>query len=192
MPEPAASRNSPATPAVQPPIDGGPQIPLLRWPAEDDRRRLLAALGEPRLLLVATDATPPALLDDLELWIPDGAAPDAILDAVAALQGKVHKRESHPILDADGLLWFRGRWVAVSDTQIPVVDLLARNYNRLVHNDDIQAAYRDAGGGSSPASLRTLLRRIGQRLTQVGLKLRVVRTRGVMLTTPDDSDAQGA
>jgi hypothetical protein len=45
---------------------------------------------------------------------------------------------------------------------------------------------------SSPASLRTLIRRIGQRLTKLGLKLRVVRSRGVMLTISDDSDAQGA
>jgi len=185
MPDPAAYTDPSAT---RPPTHGAPPVPLLRWPAEDERRHQLAALGEPRLLLVAPDATPPALLDDLELWIPDGADPDTILNAVTALHEKVREKDSQPVLDDDGLLWFRGRWVAVSDTQIPVVDLLVRNYQRLVHNDDIQAAYHEAGGGPSPASLRTLIRRIGQRLTQVGLKLHVVRTRGVMLATQDSPE----
>lgn len=189
MPDPAAYTDPSATrPPAQPSTYGAPLVPLLRWPAEDERRHQLAALGEPRLLLVAPDATPPALLDDLELWIPDGADPDTILNAVTALHEKVREKDSQPVLDDDGLLWFRGRWVAVSDTQIPVVDLLVRNYQRLVHNDDIQAAYHEAGGGPSPASLRTLIRRIGQRLTQVGLKLHVVRTRGVMLATQDSAE----
>jgi hypothetical protein len=191
-PEPAASADPPTVePLTQPTVHDPPQIPLLRWPTQDDRRHRLAALGKPRLLLVPPDSTPPALLDDLELWVHDGDDPDAILAAVTALQDKVRQKDTHPILDTDGLLWFRGRWVAVSDTQIPVVDLLVRNYQRLVHNDDIQAAYRQAGGGTSPASLRTLVRRIGQRLTKVGLKLRVVRTRGVMLTLPDHDRHHG-
>jgi hypothetical protein len=196
MPEPAASADPPVTRSGAPPptaaptspsVHDLPHIPLLRWPIQDDRRRRLVALGEPRLLLVAPGSTPPVLFDDLELWVHDGDGPDAVLAAVTALQEKVRQKDNHPVLDADGLLWFRGRWVAVSDTQIPVVDLLVRNYQRLVRNDDIQAAYRRAGGGTSPASLRTLVRRIGQRLTKIGLKLRVVRTRGVMLTVTEET-----
>lgn len=171
-----------------PPAKRFPDVELLRWPAQEDRRRLLASLGEPRLLLLAPDAPPPELLDDLELWIPEGSDPSVIVTGVTALQRKVVDDDTEPVLDDDGLVWFRGRWVAVSDSQIPVVDLLVHNYKRLVHNDDLSRTYQRGGGSNSPASLRTLVRRVSQRLAMVGLKLHVVRQRGVILADAEAED----
>jgi hypothetical protein len=179
MPDPA-TRTAHVTPDA--PTDGRPPVELLRWPEQDDRRRLLATLGRPRLLLLAPDAPPPTLLDDLELWIPDGSDPNLIATAVTALQQKVLIDDSAPVLDDDGLLWFQGRWVAIPDAQLPVVDLLVRNYKRLVHNDDLRHAYQRAGGSGTYASLRALIGRVNQRLTELGLDLQVIRRRGVLLT----------
>lgn len=180
MPDPAtrADEPRPELATTEP-----PHVELLRWPAQDDRRQLLATLSEPRLLLLAAGTPTPALLDDLELWIPEGSDPTAIVQAVTALQRKALDHDTAPTLDDDGLLWFRGRWVAVSDSQIAVVDLLVQNYQRLVRNEDLSRTYQDNGGSDSPASLRTLIRRVAQRLTKVGLRLHVVRRRGVILAT---------
>jgi hypothetical protein len=179
---PDATTDADRTTAVAP-SDSRPAVELLRWPAQDNRRRLLAALGQPRLLLLAPDAPPPTLIDDLELWIPDGSDPGLIATGLAALQQMVLIDNSKPVLDDDGLLWFQGRWVAVPDAQLPVVDLLVRNYKRLVHNDDLRDAYQSAGGSGTIASLRSLISRVNQRLAQLGLVLEVIRRRGVLLTS---------
>jgi hypothetical protein len=86
-----------------------------------------------------------------------------------------------PTLDDDGLLRFRGRWVPIPDTQIPVVDLLVRNLGRLVRNSDVRAAYEQAGGSGTATSLRSLVYRLGRRVGEVGLRVHVVRSRGLIL-----------
>lgn len=176
MPEPT---NAPA------PTDTLPEVEVLHWPTQEHRRRLLAALGEPRILLLAPNSTPPALIDNLELWIPEGTDPLTIVQGVTKLQKRILEIDAQPVLDDDGLLWFKGRWVAVSDNQIPVVDLLIQNYRRLVRNDDLIRAYQDGGGSGTDASLRNLIRRVATRLANVGLNLHVVRKRGVILATDE-------
>jgi hypothetical protein len=86
-----------------------------------------------------------------------------------------------PTLDADGLLRHRGQWVPIPDTQLLVVELLVRNLGRLVGTDEIRAAYERAGGSGTATSLRSLVHRLGQRVAQVGLRLHVVRSRGLVL-----------
>lgn len=94
-----------------------------------------------------------------------------------------------PVLDEDGLLRFDGRWVAITDIQIPVVDLIVRNHGHLVRNADIQAAYGSAGGSATSGSVRTLVQRLRTRVAAVGLRLHVVRSRGVILE-PDTGREQ--
>lgn len=86
-----------------------------------------------------------------------------------------------PVLDDDGLLRHGGRWVSISDPQIPLVDLLVRNVGRLVSSAEIRATYVAAGGSGSPTSLRSVVHRLGRRVAEVGLCLHVVRGRGVIL-----------
>lgn len=86
-----------------------------------------------------------------------------------------------PSLDEDGLLRHGGRWVAISDAQIPVVRLLLDRFGRLVRDGDLLEAYLDAGGNGSRASMRSLVHRVGRRVGEIGLELRAVRGRGVVL-----------
>lgn len=159
-----------------------PNIEVLHWPTQERRRRLLASLGEPRVLLLAPGSAPPSVIDDLEQWIPEAADPVAIVRGVTNLQHRILHTRAEPILDDDGLVRFRGRWVAVSEAQIPVVEYLIDNYRRLVAHDDLARIYRDNGGAESDASRRNFVRRIAARVAQVGLRIHVVRKRGVILT----------
>jgi DNA-binding response OmpR family regulator len=85
------------------------------------------------------------------------------------------------VLDAHGLLRHAGRWVPISGTQIPLAELLVRNVGRLVTSAEIRNAYTRAGGSGSATSLRSAMHRLGRRVAEVGLRLHVVRGRGVVL-----------
>ena len=60
--------------------------------------------------------------------------------------------------------------------------LLLDHLDRVVRFEAIVAAYEAAGGSGHPASVRTLLSRLGARMRSVGLDLVTVRRRGVLLT----------
>lgn len=97
-------------------------------------------------------------------------------------------RERLAVLDDDGLLRFAGRWVAVPDRQLPLVELLVDRQGTVVKNEALLAAYRRAGG-STNRSLGQLIYRLRIRVRRIGLTLRVVRGRGVMLEPDRDVDS---
>lgn len=109
---------------------------------------------------------------------PPAAAPVA---TAALLVGSADAPGSEPVLDADGLLRHRGRWVPIPDTQLAVVALLVRNLGRLVGKAEVRRAYEEAGGSGTAASLRSVVYRLGRRVDEVGLRLHVVRSRGLVL-----------
>ncbi len=89
--------------------------------------------------------------------------------------------DSRPTLDDDGLLRFRGRWVAVPDAQIPVVRLLVDRFQTTVSDDDLAVAFRGAGDGDVARKLAGALHRLRGRVKECGLALSRVRSRGYIL-----------
>jgi hypothetical protein len=87
-----------------------------------------------------------------------------------------------PHLDEDGLLRLGQSWVAIPDAQLPVVALLVERFDRLVRTELLAAAYVAGGHSGSEESIRSLLSRLGRRIACLGLRLRTVRGRGVVLT----------
>ena len=163
---------------------GIPGVAVVEWPAEDLRRRHLARVGRPRLLLVPVGVHPPSPLDELEDWIRSPADP---IDLMARSQHLWDRAATldvpEPMLDDDGLLWVGEAWVAITDAQLPVVRLLVDNRDRVVRLETLVAAYVEAGGSDLPASVRTLMSRLSNRLGPLGLELVTVRRRGMLLRT---------
>jgi hypothetical protein len=121
-------------------------------------------------------------LDAPVVPMPSPAEPAAAPTPLVGLAGgEAAVDERVPTLDADGLLRHRGKWVPIPDTQLPVVALLVRNLGRLVGNHEVRQAYEGAGGSGSSTSLRSLVYRLGQRVSEVDLRLHVVRSRGLVL-----------
>jgi hypothetical protein len=166
----------PAAPATDddPTRDQG--ITVLRWPAEAQRRGRLAAAGQPRLLLVDAGADVPVLVDDLEDWVRCPSDPEDLVIRMDALRRRGVERAMVPVVD-DGLLRFDGHWVNIPDRQLALVTLLVRRFGRLVPSDEVAAVY----GNAQRSSVKTAVVRIRARVARVGLRLHVLRGRGVLL-----------
>lgn len=164
-------------------------VTILRWPAQDDLRLQLAVGAQLRLLLVAPGSPPPELIDDREDWLREPAAPSDLLARSHALRRRFGEvREHAPVVDLDGLVRYRGRWVAVPESQLGVVRLLVERVDRLVSNDEIAEAYEAGGGSSHPNAMRTLVARLRNRLQDLGLELVTIRSRGLLLATSPRSE----
>lgn len=158
-----------------------PSVAVLRWPDQDDERRRLAALGRPRVLLTEADVIPPSLLDDREVWIPEGRDATSVREAIERLDRTAALAPGRPLLDSDGLLRHGGRWVEIPASQLGVVTLLVTNYQRVVSADAIRDAYSRAAKSTTRASLGGLVRRLGERFARVELVLHRIHGRGLML-----------
>lgn len=160
----------------------GLSVSLLAWPAEEEVRRHLAAVGQPRLLVVDADAGVPKLLDPLEDWVrlPTTQA-DVEARAAALLERVARPTAPQPELDRDGLLRVGAAWVSITPAQVPVLRLLLENMGRVVRTGTLAEACIAGGTSGLPASVRTLLGRLGTRIAPLGLELVTVRQRGVLL-----------
>jgi DNA-binding response OmpR family regulator len=159
-------------------------VSVLTWPAEEPLRQQLAWFRLPRLLVVDPGVRPPELLDELEDWMRAPADPTDLWARSATLTRRAAETERRtPIIDDDDLLWVGTEWVALTGAQAPVMRLLLEHLDRVVRFDAVVAAYESGGGSGHPASVRTLLSRLGARVRSVGLDLVTVRRRGVLLTT---------
>src|SRR5207253_9403009 len=79
---------------------------VIRWPSDEERRRELADLGIPRLLLVDSEATPPICADALEDWIrlpSDERDIDARMNGLRA-RASAWAPATRPQLDGNGRL----------------------------------------------------------------------------------------
>ncbi|MBX3284289.1 MAG: hypothetical protein R2746_02785 [Acidimicrobiales bacterium] len=103
-------------------------------------------------------------------------------------------RPAHPlpVVDEDRLLRLHDRWVALTDLQVPVVERLLDRLGSMVPLDDLRSAYGGAGGSTDDEAMRSLLHRIGRRLTAVGATVTFAPNRGGMMVTVSDTDLRGA
>lgn len=159
-------------------------VALVRWPESDDVRQSLAASRHPRLLLVAAHAQPPDIDDELEDWVREPAPEAEITARSATLRRRAGHDVEAPQLDDDGLLRLGSRWVAIPDAMIPVVRTLVRQPNQLVRDRQLISAYADGGGSTTPGAIKGMLGRLDERVRAVGLRLRRVKSRGVVLVVP--------
>lgn len=116
----------------------------------------------------------------VRLWAPHGAGQPR-----PALASAGFVDHPAPVVDDDGLLRYRDRWVALTDLQVPIVRLLVAELGRMVSIDELRSTYAVAGGSADDAALRTLMHRVGGRITRVGASVSYASRRaGMMVTLP--------
>jgi two-component system, OmpR family, response regulator len=162
-------------------------LPILRWPEQDSLRRQLAESEIPRLLVVAEGHPPPDRWDELEDWIREPVALDELDARKASIRARASRWRRRPRLDDDGLLWVGDAWVGVSPGQAPMVRLLVDRVGQVVRYEEMTEACESAGTSGHIAAIKAHLTRLERRLAPLGLRLRSVRSRGVLLEPcPED------
>lgn len=103
----------------------------------------------------------------------------------AAPSGHGPEPAAQPFVDKDSLLRFEGRWVALTELQVPVVNRLLDDLGAMVSLGELREAYAAGGGSTDFDAMRSLLFRVGRRLDQVGLEVVFARRRtGMMVSRP--------
>jgi DNA-binding winged helix-turn-helix (wHTH) protein len=156
-------------------------VPFVRWPAEEDRLAALRAEGRPRLVLVEGDAPPPVNGDALEDWIRVPAREADVRARLAMLTMRCDAAGSpQPILDEDGVLRHRGRWVSLPPVESRITRPLLERYGSVVSREALAAAGWP-GGAPGRNALDVHVLRLRRRLDQLELAIRTVRARGYLL-----------
>ncbi len=89
--------------------------------------------------------------------------------------------EPWPVLDADGLLRFRGRWVAVPPAQVALVRVLLHRFQSTVSDDELLTTFATGSSAGSARKLAGAMHRLRGRVAECGLVLSRVRARGYIL-----------
>jgi two-component system OmpR family response regulator len=157
------------------------EVALVPWPEESDRLEALRAAGVPRLLLVAARAEPVANVDDLEDWVRLPADDRDVQVRVQTLRARADGRAAgNPIVDADGLVRFRGRWVALSPVEAALAVMLVERLGSVVGREVLaRRAWPD--GMPTRNALDVHVLRLRRRLHELDLEIRTVRSRGYIL-----------
>lgn len=157
-------------------------VVLVRWPAEEERRRHLAAEGRPRLLLVDAAAPAPGVTDPLEDWVrvpADDGDVQARLSTLAARARRVDP-DGVPALDDDGVIRCNGAWASLPPVEARLTAALLERFGAVVSRDVLaRAGWPDGAPGRNALDVHVL--RLRRRLAPVGLVIRTVRSRGYLL-----------
>jgi DNA-binding response OmpR family regulator len=146
-------------------------VALVRWPRDRDRLGELAALGLPRLLLVAADAPAPEVGDDQD-WVRIPAGDRDVSARLAALRAR-----TGGVSLEDAVVRTSLGAASLSPLQAAVAAVLLGEPGTVVP----RAALESAAARHRPVTPRTLdgaLHRLRRRLRPLGLDVTSSRGRG--------------
>lgn len=159
-------------------------VVLVRWPADGARREALRARGAPRLLLVEEGEEPPSPEDCLEDWVRIPAPEAEVRARARALSARARWHVAgRPALDADGVLRFGDRWVALPPIEARMARLLVERFGAVVGRETLSRAGWP-GGAPGRNALDVHVLRLRRRIEPLGLTIRTVRARGYALEAP--------
>jgi DNA-binding response OmpR family regulator len=164
-----------------------PEVELLRWPRDADRRADCARAQRPRLLIVEPGTAPPVADDELEDWV----RADADERDVAARLRTLEERAQASLVAVtlvDGRCLRRGPvTVALSPLEARLAGLLLVAPGELVTRAELDASLWPPGP-PSPTALDDVAYRLRKRMRTVGLDVLAARGRGFLLAahTPFD------
>ena len=161
-------------------------VESLRWPEQRSRRSALRDARLPRLLLVDPADGPPVCADALEDWAFSSAT-DAELEArTIALrllaEGSMEETPAPkpPELTADGILRVGSAWVSLPPLEARLIYAMLERPGAVVSRDRLtEAGWPD--GTNDRNSLDVHIMRLRRRLSELGLVVRTVRSRGYAL-----------
>jgi DNA-binding response OmpR family regulator len=160
---------------------GGLPVELVSWPRESARRDALARAGVPRMLLVDSDAMPPAVLGVDEDWVRLPAAPGELTSRAAhLLRATSHLRTDSPFVDTERVLHRAGATVPLTAMEATITVLLLQHPGEVVDHAMLE---REIWHGEAPsrAAIDAAIYRLRRRLAGLSMCIRSIRGRGFVL-----------
>ncbi len=156
-------------------------IELLRWPTDRNRRERLRESGRPRLLLVEGSAEPPTPADLLEDWIRIPAERADVRARIAALILRSGGSVDPAILiDETGSLRHDGGQVALPPIEARILGHLIDHVGHVVSRPDlVRAVWPDDPPDRNVLDVHLV--RLRRRISSAGLRIRTIRSRGLLL-----------
>ena len=134
---------------------------------------------------------------EVTLWLPEDApvleqmiasgqalalkviGSESLPEAASGNADTEHKH-AQPVLDEDGLLRHRGKWVSLPAIDQRLVGVMLARYGSVAGRTALaDAAWPD--GAPSDNALDVHISRLRRRIAQIGLEIRTVRSRGYLL-----------
>jgi DNA-binding response OmpR family regulator len=160
-------------------VEAADDVRMLRWPTDASAVEHCRALGIPRLLLLEGAVPPPSYVGALEDWVRLPAGREDLQARADLLRAR--RTAADPTVDSDGILRYRGRYLALPPAEAPMARALAASFRHLVHRADLlELVWPDTGAPSRNAlDLRVL--RLRRRLPALGLVIRTVWGKGYLM-----------
>jgi len=160
-------------------LEGLP-VELLDWPAEAERRQVLARAGVPRMLLLAPDVAPPESLGVDEDWVRLPAAESDVVARATQLLCNEGIRSDTPYVDVHRVLHRAGATVRLTTSEAAIMSLLLRNAGAVVSRTDVEhEVWNDAA--PSRDAIDAAIYRLRRRLAGLSLSIRSARGQGFVL-----------
>jgi DNA-binding response OmpR family regulator len=155
----------------------------VRWPEEAERLERLRRDHVPRLILVAEGEPAPVSGECEEDWIRLPADDADVRTRLVSLSQRSsrHVANRDPEVDQAGRMRFRGRWVALSKTEVRLARPLVEHTGSVVDYDLLWRSGWPGQGIAHGGQLRIQILRLRRRLQPIGLSIRTVNGRGYVL-----------
>ena len=153
-------------------IDG---VVVIHWPADAARAVELARVGTPRLFIVAAEADPPLMTDDLCAWVREPAHERDVQARIVELRSRASV--ARPILGDHGLLWRGTQWVALSPIEARLTAAFIARPGRVLSRARLEkTGWPD--GSPNDRSIDARIKALRRRIAPIGMRIHTVRGQG--------------
>ncbi|HEV7526190.1 MAG TPA: winged helix-turn-helix domain-containing protein [Acidimicrobiia bacterium] len=153
-------------------IDG---VVVVHWPEDAARAVELARVGTPRLFLVAAEADPPDVSDELCAWVRVPAYERDVQARIVELRSRASV--ARPILGDHGLLWRGTEWTALSPIEARLTAAFIARPGRVLSRARLEkTGWPD--GSPNERSIDARIKALRRRVAPLGLRIHTVRGQG--------------
>jgi hypothetical protein len=157
-----------------------PDVIVVQWPADAERRAHAAAHGHACLLCVSADVRPPVEWGHLEDWVREPFDYGELDARRARLRRRLVALQ--PVwIDEDGLLRRGSSWIALAPMEVRLLEPLLAMKNEVVSRRALHTNVYEGEAARDVRLVDSTMRRLRRRVRPLGVTIHTVRGTGFLL-----------